>query len=122
MSSEDITTYKLVMVMLWRFSERSIVVDRFYDGDSDNSEGPNPELYNASGQDWGKYWGGDLQGVIDKLDYLKSLGVTAIWLTPLFEQVELRSCTKKKLMSELKAEVIVERVSRQVIYFIYRTC
>jgi cyclomaltodextrin glucanotransferase len=88
MSSEDITTYKLVMVMLWRFSERSIVVDRFYDGDSDNSEGPNPELYNASGQDWGKYWGGDLQGVIDKLDYLKSLGVTAIWLTPLFEQVE----------------------------------
>jgi hypothetical protein len=25
MSSEDITTYKLVMVMLWRFSERSIV-------------------------------------------------------------------------------------------------
>lgn len=65
-----------------------IVVDRFYDGDSDNSEGPNPELYDPSGQDWGKYWGGDLQGVIDKLDYLKSLGVTAIWLTPLFEQVE----------------------------------
>ncbi|MGH7999408.1 MAG: alpha-amylase family glycosyl hydrolase, partial [Brasilonema sp.] len=39
-------------------------------------------------QDWGKYWGGDLQGVIDKLDYLKNMGVTAIWLTPLFEQVE----------------------------------
>jgi hypothetical protein len=26
MSSEDITTYKLVMIMLWRFSERSIVL------------------------------------------------------------------------------------------------
>ncbi|OKH37689.1 cyclomaltodextrin glucanotransferase [[Phormidium ambiguum] IAM M-71] len=65
-----------------------LVVDRFFDGDSENSEGPNPELYDPEGKDWGKYWGGDLQGVIDKLDYLKNLGVTAIWLTPLFEQVE----------------------------------
>ncbi len=65
-----------------------IVVDRFQDGDPDNSEGPNPELYDPEGKDWGKYWGGDLQGVIDKLDYLKNLGVTAVWLTPLFEQVE----------------------------------
>lgn len=65
-----------------------IVVDRFFDGDPDNSEGPNPELYDPSRSDWGKYWGGDLQGIIDKLDYLQNLGVTAIWLTPLFEQVE----------------------------------
>ncbi len=65
-----------------------IVVDRFCDGDPENSEGPNPELYDPTGQDWGKYWGGDLQGIIDKLDYLKNLGVTAIWLTPLFEQIE----------------------------------
>ena len=65
-----------------------IVVDRFNDGDLENSEGPNPELYDPDKKDWGKYWGGDLQGVIDKLDYLKTLGVTAIWLTPLFEQVE----------------------------------
>lgn len=65
-----------------------IVVDRFYDGDPANNEGPNPELYDPEGKDWGKYWGGDLQGVIDKLDYLKDMGVTAVWLTPLFEQVE----------------------------------
>lgn len=65
-----------------------IVVDRFFDGDPDNSEGPNPELYDPDQQDWWKYWGGDLQGIIDKLDYLKEMGVTAIWLTPLFEQVE----------------------------------
>ncbi|MDJ0733678.1 MAG: alpha-amylase family glycosyl hydrolase [Nostocaceae cyanobacterium] len=65
-----------------------IVVDRFFDGDSNNNEGPNPELYDPTNQEWGKYWGGDLQGIIDKLDYLKNLGVTAIWLTPLFEQVE----------------------------------
>ena len=65
-----------------------IVVDRFYDGDPANNEGPNPELYDPEGKDWGKYWGGDLQGVIDKLDYLKDMGVTTVWLTPLFEQVE----------------------------------
>ncbi|MCC3509928.1 MAG: cyclomaltodextrin glucanotransferase [Oscillatoriales cyanobacterium] len=65
-----------------------IVVDRFHDGDSANNAGPNPELYDPEGKDWGKYWGGDLQGVIDKLDYLKDMGVTAVWLTPLFEQVE----------------------------------
>src|SRR4028119_1959468 len=65
-----------------------LVVDRFNDGDPDNSEGPNPELYDPEGKDWGKYWGGDLQGIIDKLDYLKDMGVTAVWLTPLFEQVE----------------------------------
>ena len=65
-----------------------IVVDRFHDGDPDNSEGPNPDLYDPTRTEWGKYWGGDLQGVIDKLDYLRDLGVTAIWLTPLFEQVE----------------------------------
>jgi cyclomaltodextrin glucanotransferase len=65
-----------------------IVVDRFHDGDRTNNEGPNPELYDPEGKNWGKYWGGDLQGVIDKLDYLKDMGVTAVWLTPLFEQVE----------------------------------
>ncbi|MCC3490316.1 MAG: alpha amylase C-terminal domain-containing protein [Microcoleus sp. PH2017_16_JOR_D_A] len=65
-----------------------IVVDRFHDGDPANNAGPNPELYDPESKDWGKYWGGDLQGVIDKLDYLKDMGVTAVWLTPLFEQVE----------------------------------
>ena len=30
------------------------------------------------------YAGGDLQGVLSKVDYLKSLGVTAVWLSPIF--------------------------------------
>ena len=34
-------------------------------------------------------YGGDLQGVIDKLDYLKQLGVTAIYLKPIFESPSL---------------------------------
>ena len=69
-----------------------LVVDRFHDGDPENSEGPNPELFDPKRKDWGRYWGGDLQGVIDKLDYLKGMGVTAVWLTPLFEQIEELFC------------------------------
>ena len=65
-----------------------IVVDRFKDGNPKNNPGINAELYDPEKKEWGKYWGGDLQGIIDKLDYLKNMGVTAIWLTPLFEQVE----------------------------------
>lgn len=34
-----------------------------------------------------KYWGGDIQGVIEKADYLKNLGISAVWLTPLMENV-----------------------------------
>ncbi|MDQ6736047.1 MAG: alpha-amylase family glycosyl hydrolase, partial [Nitrospirota bacterium] len=34
-----------------------------------------------------KYWGGDIQGVTEKLDYLYNLGVSAVWLTPLMENV-----------------------------------
>lgn len=33
------------------------------------------------------YWGGDIQGIIQKLDYLKNLGVSAVWVTPLMENV-----------------------------------
>nr|WP_199246647.1 alpha-amylase family glycosyl hydrolase [[Phormidium] sp. ETS-05] len=65
-----------------------IVVDRFCDGDTNNSAGPNPKLYDPNRQSWNKYWGGDLRGVISKLDYLQNMGVTALWLTPLFEQIE----------------------------------
>jgi len=65
-----------------------LIVDRFYDGHRDNNAGPNPALFDPTRTQWGKYWGGDLQGVLAKLDYLKNLGVTALWLSPLFEQVE----------------------------------
>ncbi len=65
-----------------------IVVDRFADGDASNNEGQDASLFDSTRTDWGKYWGGDLQGVIDKLDYLRELGITSVWLTPLFEQIE----------------------------------
>ncbi len=57
-----------------------VFVDRFYDGDPTNN-------YDYTGTLDG-YNGGDLQGVIDKLPYLKDLGVTVIWLTPIYEGPE----------------------------------
>jgi cyclomaltodextrin glucanotransferase len=65
-----------------------IVVDRFHDGHSTNASGRARELFDPTHTDWVKYWGGDLQGILDKLDYLQGLGVTTVWLTPLFEQIE----------------------------------
>lgn len=55
-----------------------IMTDRFYDGDTSNNQGVikgNLSSYN----------GGDFQGIIDKLDYIKSLGFTAIWISPVVE-------------------------------------
>ncbi len=39
-------------------------------------------LYNVV---WDRRYGGDLQGVAEKLDYLKQLGVTAVYLNPVFQ-------------------------------------
>lgn len=61
-----------------------IMPDRFSDGDeSNNNPAKSPNLLDRSK---GRYYhGGDLQGVIDKLPYIKSLGVTAIWTTPVYD-------------------------------------
>ena len=56
-----------------------LMIDRFSDGDPGNND-----------QGYGEYdpslashfSGGDLQGVMDRLDYIRSLGATAVWITP----------------------------------------
>lgn len=64
-----------------------LVLDRFAIGKPDKQRGESDEMFDGSHQDWNKYWGGDLQGLVDKLGYLRSFGISAIWTTPLFEQV-----------------------------------
>ena len=60
--------------------------DRFSDGDLTNNDPPQSRgLYDRSKARY--YHGGDFQGVINHLPYLKSLGVTAIWLTPWYDNV-----------------------------------
>lgn len=67
-----------------------LVLDRFAVGNPDKDREADA-MFDSSHTDWSKYWGGDLQGVIDKLPYLRSFGISAIWTTPLFEQVESMS-------------------------------
>lgn len=58
--------------------------DRFANGDSSNDN--NPELTDKVNRndDFGRH-GGDIKGITNHLDYLKDLGITAIWTTPLLE-------------------------------------
>ncbi|HEY2976178.1 MAG TPA: alpha-amylase family glycosyl hydrolase [Pyrinomonadaceae bacterium] len=72
-----------------------IMIDRFSDGDPANNDPPQSRgIYDRKNKFY--YHGGDLQGVIDRLPYLKDLGVTAVWLTPWYDnydhpnQIELK--------------------------------
>lgn len=74
-----------------------IYTDRFCNGDSSNDVLTNEYCYIGEPvhhvDDWGRYpasmdvrefYGGDLQGVLDKMDYLQDLGVEVIYFNPLF--------------------------------------
>ena len=74
-----------------------IFVDRFYNGDTGNDVKDGEYIYIgepcAQVKNWEKYpafmgvrefYGGDLQGVLEKLDYLQDLGVEVIYFNPLF--------------------------------------
>jgi glycosidase len=64
-----------------------IMIDRFSDGDPANNDPPQSRgIYDRKNQFY--YHGGDLQGVIDRLPYLKDLGVTAVWLTPWYDNYD----------------------------------
>jgi glycosidase len=58
-----------------------LLVDRFADSDLNNDVSVVPGAL-------GLYQGGDWQGVIDHLDYLQSLGVTALWISPVVRNLE----------------------------------
>ena len=74
-----------------------IFTDRFYNGDKSNDVETNEYYYigdySQRVTNWDKYpanmgvrefYGGDLQGVMDKLDYLRELGVEVVYFNPLF--------------------------------------
>lgn len=74
-----------------------IYVDRFYNGDPTNDVLTSEYEYigdkTVKVDDWNKYpavmgvrefYGGDLQGVLDKMDYLQGLGIDVIYFNPLF--------------------------------------
>ena len=74
-----------------------IYVDRFHNGDPSNDVLTNEYQYigdkTVKVENWDKYpatmgvrefYGGDLQGVLDKMDYLQELGIDVIYFNPLF--------------------------------------
>jgi glycosidase len=72
-----------------------IMIDRFSDGDTKNNDPVESRgLYNRAHKF--RYHGGDLQGVINRLPYLKDLGITAIWLTPWYDNVNHPDEIEKK--------------------------
>lgn len=58
-----------------------IMTDRFADGDTSNDE-PNEERAKVRG-----WHGGDFKGIEQHIDYLKSLGVTSVWTTPVYKNI-----------------------------------
>ena len=61
-----------------------IVPDRFANGDPSNDSTPDTADKVNRTSPGGRH-GGDIQGIIDHLDYIADLGATAIWCTPLLE-------------------------------------
>jgi len=61
-----------------------IMPDRFANGNPDN-DSSEKMVEKADRSNLGGRHGGDIQGIIDHLDYIKDLGATAIWSTPLLE-------------------------------------
>jgi glycosidase len=63
-----------------------VMPDRFNNGDMTNDQGSKTDPISAGGfdkNDKGMYHGGDIQGLQAKLPYIKKMGVSAIWLTPI---------------------------------------
>lgn len=66
-----------------------VFTDRFCNGDPDNDDPPvSKGQSDPTRQNWGAYWGGDLEGVRRKLDYIQGLGATAIWISPAIDCVD----------------------------------
>jgi alpha-amylase len=67
-----------------------VMVDRFENGDPTNDRGLLQGDRSITGfdlSDPGFFHGGDLKGLIKRIDYIASLGFTAIWITPVARQV-----------------------------------
>ncbi|MBQ4820227.1 starch-binding protein [Aquimarina sp. MMG016] len=67
-----------------------LMTSRFFDGDTNNnaptewsSYNPDPDINPTITDPNDVTWRGDFKGLIQKLDYIKDLGFTAIWITPI---------------------------------------
>ncbi len=63
-----------------------VIVTRFYDGDSGNNVHCWDEVA-AMKESGDPAWRGDMKGLMEKLDYIKALGFSAIWITPVVKNM-----------------------------------
>lgn len=74
-----------------------VMPDRFANGDTSNDEGGLTGSRLSTGYDptdKGFYQGGDLKGLTKRLDYIKGLGTTAIWMAPIFKNQPVQGTGK----------------------------
>jgi glycosidase len=72
-----------------------IMPDRFANGDPSNDDPPvSKGLHNRADPRF--YHGGDLEGIIQRLPYLKDLGVTTLWLTPVYDNANVVTERRRK--------------------------
>ena len=70
-----------------------VITDRFYNGNEANDVSYGREKGDPTVQDdVAKFYGGDIAGLTKKLDYLKDLGINAIWITAPYEQIHGWCC------------------------------
>src|SRR3954453_12741949 len=65
-----------------------VLPDRFENGDPSNDRGGLTGNRLVTGFDptaKGFYHGGDLKGLMERLDYIQGLGATAVWVAPIFK-------------------------------------
>lgn len=61
-----------------------IMTDRFYDGNpANNATGEALRYQEVTAEDMTYMKGGDWQGIIEKIPYIKGMGYTAIWISPI---------------------------------------
>ncbi|MDO6712556.1 alpha-amylase family glycosyl hydrolase [Aliiglaciecola sp. 2_MG-2023] len=71
-----------------------VMPDRFYNGNPDNDMGSKSIPISQGGysiDDIKGFHGGDIKGLEQKLDYLKELGISAIWMTPILRNKAIQS-------------------------------
>ncbi|MFB7336695.1 carbohydrate binding domain-containing protein [Streptomyces adustus] len=59
-----------------------VLTARFYDGDSSNNRGGSQDVKSGNAANNDPMFRGDFKGLVDKLDYIKALGFSAVWITP----------------------------------------
>ncbi|MFI1172416.1 carbohydrate binding domain-containing protein [Streptomyces melanogenes] len=59
-----------------------VLTARFYDGDSSNDRGGSQHVKSGNAANNDPMFRGDFKGLVEKLDYVKGLGFSAIWITP----------------------------------------